>query len=39
MVSDMTQLKEFGDEEFDLVFEKCSLDALTVDPGDIWDPN
>ena len=39
-VADMTTLpEEFPKASFDVVVDKCSVDALTVDPGDMWDPN
>jgi len=34
---DMTELL-FHDQEFDIVIDKASMDALLVDEGDVWDP-
>ena len=34
---DMTELL-FNDQEFDIVIDKASMDALLVDEGDVWDP-
>lgn len=34
---DMTDL-QFADQEFDIVIDKASMDALLVDEGDVWDP-
>ena len=38
--TDITKLSElFPAASFDVVIDKCTIDALTVDPGDKWDPN
>ena len=39
---DITQLQQCfpaGSPAFDVVIDKCTIDALTVDPGDKWDPD
>ena len=38
VVSDVTNLKEFQNGQFDLVIEKGVMDALVVDEEDVWDP-
>uniref|UniRef100_A0A7C9EBZ0 Methyltransferase domain-containing protein n=1 Tax=Opuntia streptacantha TaxID=393608 RepID=A0A7C9EBZ0_OPUST len=38
MVADMLDLP-FGDETFDVVIEKGTMDVLFVDSGDPWNPN
>ncbi len=39
IVGDMTKLDEiFPPHSFDVVIDKCTIDAVTVDPGDIWGP-
>ena len=39
LVMDMLELKQhFACEEFDIVLDKCTLDALVVDEGDAWNP-
>ena len=35
---DMTDMK-FGDAKYDIVLDKGSMDALTIDEGDVWYPN
>lgn len=37
LTMDMTELL-FSDQEFDIVIDKASMDALLVDEGDVWDP-
>ena len=39
VVSDVKDLKEFKDEEFDVVFDKATMDALVTDEGSCWNPN
>ncbi len=40
VVGDVTKLPElFPAERFAVVVDKCTVDALTVDPGDKWDPD
>lgn len=39
VVSDVKDLKEFADGEFDVVFDKATMDALVTDEGNIWEPN
>lgn len=39
VVSDVKNLKEFQDEEFDIVFDKATMDALVTDEGSCWNPN
>lgn len=39
VVSDVKDLKEFGDNSFDVVFDKATMDALICDEGSCWDPN
>lgn len=41
MFADMTKLEDMFPAAacFDVVVDKCSIDALTVDPGDVWDPD
>ncbi len=37
VVGDITQLDScFPAESFDVAIEKFTIDALTVDPGDVW---
>lgn len=30
---------QFGDESFDVVIDKGTMDALMCDKGDVWDPS
>lgn len=39
VVSNIKDLKEFADGEFDIVFDKATMDALVVDEGSVWNPN
>ncbi|EAR89985.1 S-adenosylmethionine-dependent methyltransferase (macronuclear) [Tetrahymena thermophila SB210] len=39
VVSDVKNLKEFQDGEFDVVFDKATMDALVTDEGSCWNPN
>ena len=37
-VADMTDLRDFGDQSFDVVLDKAAMDAILADGGDTWDP-
>ena len=39
IVSDVRDLKEFCDDNFDVVIDKACIDALVCDEGDPWNPN
>lgn len=38
-VMDMTDMKEFQNNSFDIVIDKAAMDALVTDEGDPWHPS
>lgn len=39
MEMDMRDLSPFGDASFDVVLDKCALDAIWSDGSSVWDPS